>query len=260
MLTRARRGLKRLVPLAASLAVGSSMLLASAPARAIETGGAPQLPPPPPPPPTQSTPAPAGGGASPAPKPSAGGPTRVMTTPTSTSSSSSVSESSGDSASGGALDTRWAIAGMLGVSTDCLGFGLGLRGGKTFDNHIYVGGSFVYHFMSCGNYAYGPVGNGYSVSASTFYFGPEAGYDFDLKAVVLRAYMGLGAAFYSGSVTGPGVNVSASQNEFVVWPGASVFWDVPSSPWFIGGDVRFVSVWNGPAVGFFFTGGLHLGS
>jgi hypothetical protein len=171
-----------------------------------------------------------------------------------------VTESSGDSSTGGALDTRWALAGMLGVSTDCLGFGLGVRGGKTLDNHLYIGGSLVYHFMSCGVGNYATYGGNVSVSASTFYLGPEAGYDFDLKAVVLRAYMGIGPAFYNGTVNYPGGSASSSTNEIVVWPGASVFWDVPDSPWFIGGDIRFVSVWNGPAVGFFFTGGLHFGS
>ncbi len=149
---------------------------------------------------------------------------------------------------------------MLGVSTDCLGFGLGLRGGKTWDNHLYIGGSAVYHFAGCGYENVGTVVGNYSTSASAFYIGPEGGYDFDLKAVVLRAYMGLGMAFFNASVSGPGINQSYSSNQFVVWPGASVFWDIPSSPWFIGGDIRFVSVPAGPAVGFFFWGGIHLGS
>jgi hypothetical protein len=147
---------------------------------------------------------------------------------------------------------------MLGVSTDCLGFGLGARGGKTLENHIYIGGSFVYHFAGCG---YGNVNYANSsVSASAFYLGPEGGYDFDLKAVVLRAYLGLGIAFLNASYNGPAGNQSFSTNQFVVWPGASVLWDVPGSAWFIGGDIRFVSVPAGPAVGFFFTGGIHLGS
>jgi hypothetical protein len=169
----------------------------------------------------------------------------TSSSPSSSSSSSSVSQGSGD-ATGGALDTRWTLAGMAGFSTDCLGPGIGLRGGKTFDNHLYVGGSLLAHFGDCGIGGFGNNG------ATIFYFGPEAGYDFDLKAVVLRAYMGLGGAFASAG--------GYSTSEFVVWPGASVLWDIPGSPWFIGGDVRFVSVWNGPAVGFFFTGGLHFGS
>jgi hypothetical protein len=150
---------------------------------------------------------------------------------------------------------------MLGISTDCMGFGLGLRGGKTLENHIYIGGSLVYHFTNCG-YGYGGttvLGN-YSTSGSVFYLGPEGGYDFDINPIVLRVYMGLGPWFLNYSYSGPGINVSGSSSQFVVWPGASVFWSIPSSDWFIGGDVRFVSAPAGPAVGFFFTGGLHFGS
>jgi hypothetical protein len=146
---------------------------------------------------------------------------------------------------------------MLGFATDCDGFGLGVRGGKTLANHLYLGGSLVYQFMGCDVYT---VPSGYSVSASTIYFGPEAGYDFDLKAVVLRAYVGIGPAFLNVSETAPGVNVSANQSEIVFWPGATVIWSIPNSMFYIGGDMRFVSVWNGPAVGFFFTGGLHFGT
>ncbi len=253
-----RRELQRFGPRAASLALVLATVLGAASAWAIETGP-PQLPPPPPPPvqpqPVQPQPAPQ-------PKPS-GAPAHSTTTssPPPSSTGSTVTTTSGDSStSGGALDTRWAIAGMAGLSTDCLGFGLGVRGGKTFDNHLYVGGSFVYHFPGCAAYGYQGYYGNYSYSGGLFYFGPEVGYDFDLKAVVLRAYMGLGGAFLNSSWNGPGPGYNNSTSEFVVWPGASVFWDIPGSAWFIGGDVRFVSVWGGPAVGFFFTGGIHLGT
>lgn len=262
------------------LALGA-LLLVTTSAGAVETGSPPQLPPPPPPPvganpggavppgkgadkgsdqgSSDSTTPPASGG---------GGVHRVNTGSTSSSSSSSSSSSglktTGDSGSSsspeGELDTRWAIAGMIGLSTDCMGFGLGVRGGKTLDNHLYLGGSAVYHFAGCGysGYYYAP-GVAYSTSASVFYLGPEAGYDFVLGPVVLRAYGGLGPAFLNASVSGPGVNQSSSDTRFVIWPGASVLWSIPDSPWFIGGDVRFVSVPNGPAVGFYFTGGIHFG-
>ena len=226
----------------------ASMTLLATPALAIETGTPPQLPPPPPPPPPvgqSPPPAPPPRGAAPTkPAQTTGAPTRVMPA-SSTTSTSSVSTSD-EGPSGGALDTRWALAGMIGVSTDYLNFGIGLRGGKTFDNHLYIGASMLYHFVGSGGY----YGGG---SASVFYIGPEGGYDFDLKPVVLRAYMGLGPAFFNYSV-GP---YSGSDTRFVVWPGASVLWNIGDSPWFIGGDVRFVSVPGGPAVGFFFTGGIH---
>jgi hypothetical protein len=198
------------------------------------------------------TPPPKGGATTkPAQQQQQSGPTRVMPASTSSGSSSSASVSTTDegSSSGGALDTRIALAGMLGVSTDYLNFGMGLRGGKTWDNHLYIGGSLLYHFVGTGGY--------YGGSASVVYFGPEGGYDFDLKPVVLRAYMGLGPAFFSYSTCVLNVCASGSDTRFVVWPGASVLWSIPDSPWFIGGDIRFVSVPGGPAVGFFFTGGIH---
>ncbi len=160
----------------------------------------------------------------------------------------------------GALDTRWALGAMLGLSTDYLNFGLGVRGGKTFGSHIYLGGSLLFHFAgdTYAGYA-GPLGN-YTSSASVLYGGPEGGYDFDLKAVVLRAYVGVGPAFFSWTVNTPGASSSGTNTRIVFWPGATVVYDFADSPFFIAGDVRFVSVPGGPAVGFFAFGGIHFGS
>lgn len=229
-----------------ALAAFAASSLFSLSALAADPYTPPQLPPPPPPPPGQAQPAPP-------PKPKA--------QPASTSTGAATgSDYPPAEESPGQLDTRWALGAMLGVSTDYLNFGLGLRGGKTLDNHIYIGGSLLYHFAgdSYGAFA-GPVGN-YTQSASVVYFGPEAGYDFDLKAVVLRAYLGLGPAFFSWSVNTPGATATGSETRFVVWPGATVIYSLPDSIFFVGGDIRFVSVPGGPAVGFFAFGGIHLGS
>jgi hypothetical protein len=149
---------------------------------------------------------------------------------------------------------------MLGLSTDYLNFGLGVRGGKTLANHIYIGGSLLFHLAgdTFGAYA-GPLGN-YTSSASVLYGGPEGGYDFDLKAVVLRAYIGVGLAYFNWTVSTAGASSSGSDTRFVVWPGATVIYDFRDSPFFIAGNVRFVSVPGGPAVGFFAFGGVHFGS
>jgi hypothetical protein len=221
------------------LVVGTAIVGAAASFEASALAdGPPQLPPPPPPPLGQTQPPPATSSSSSAKKTTA-----ATSTSTSASATTSTDQGSAGSSSGAtAFDTRWHLEVMLGLSTDYLDFGLGLRGGKTLDNHIYIGGSLVNHFLGSGGYGTG----------SLFYFGPEGGYDFDLKAVVLRAYLGLGLAFFSA---GP-----ANATRFVVWPGASVIWNIPASNFFIGGDVRFVSVPNGPAVGFFAMGGLHFGS
>jgi hypothetical protein len=203
-----------------------------------------QLPPPPSPPP---------GKTQPAAKP------KAQPAPASTTSTAAA-ESSPPEESAGALDTRWALGAMVGFSTDYLNFGLGVRGGKTFGSGIYIGGGALFHFAGDTYSAYaGPIGN-YTSSASVFYFGPEGGYDFDLKAVVLRAYLGLGLAYFAWTVNAPGTSASGSMTRFVVWPGASVLYSFPASPFFVGGDIRFVSVPGGPAVGFFAFGGIHFGS
>jgi hypothetical protein len=207
-----------------ALAAFAASALLALPAAAADKNAPAQLPPPPPPP-AQAQPAPASSGSS------------------------------------GALDTRWALGAMLGLSTDYLNFGLGLRGGKTFSNGIYIGGSALFHFAgdTFGGYS-GQVGPNTSSSASVFYFGPEGGYDFDLKAVVLRPYVGLGLAYFHWSVNGGGTTGSGSNTRFVFWPGVSVIYSFHDSPFFIGGDVRFVSVPGGPAVGFYAFGGVHFGS
>ncbi len=167
-----------------------------------------------------------------------------------------------------ALDTRWFISPMIGYLSDYLDFGIGLRGGKTLDNHVYIGGTFIYQI--------GESESGHRLAARSqgpdrddqrlriesyggFYVGPEAGYDFDLRYVVVRPFMGLGIFNWTGSATSGGVTVSSSGTKFVVWPGCDVLWNVPNSYFFIGADLRIVSVPNA-AVGFYAIGGLHFGS
>jgi hypothetical protein len=154
---------------------------------------------------------------------------------------------------------------MLGYLSDYLDFGIGLRGGKTLDNHIYIGGTFIYQVGESGG---GTVATGtgttattanYSWSSSGFYVGPEGGYDFDLRYVVLRPYMGLGIFSYSSSASVPGASASASSTRFVVWPGCTVLWNIPRSDFFLGGDVRLVSV-PGTAFGMYAMGGMHFGT
>lgn len=162
-----------------------------------------------------------------------------------------------------ALDTRIFAAAMLGFASDQLNFGFGLRGGKTLENHLYLGGSFVYHVgesVSGGSTVatgYGTTTNtSYSASTSVLIVGPEGGYDFDLRVVVLRPYLGLGLAAFTGSSSAGGVSVSTSGSQFVVWPGAQVVYSLPQSNFFLGGDAHLVSV-PGAAFSVFATAGIH---
>jgi hypothetical protein len=235
----------------------ATSLAAVTPCFAIETGQPPNLPPPPPPPLTTATP-----GTGSAPPPSrAARPASSAPASSSSSSSASVGTSTADSGTsdGGlhALDTRFFIAPMLGYLSEDLDLGVGLRGGKTLDNHIYIGGTFIYQVGEGGNYST-PAGN-VSWSSSGFYVGPEGGYDFDLKVVVVRPYLGLGIFSWGSSVSGPGGGGGGSSTRFVIWPGGSVIWNVPNSSFFLGGDVRLVSV-PGTAFGLYAMGGIHFGS
>lgn len=249
------------------LAVLGVAALAAPSSFAIETGAPPSLPPPPPPPLTAGPP---GGAPAPPPRPSRPSSTSSSPQPSSSASASVSVSTSSPSADTGvsstsdlhALDTRWFIAPMLGYLSDYLDLGIGVRGGKTLDNHIYIGGTFIYQVGESGG---GTVATGlgtttnYSWSSSGFYLGPEAGYDFDLHYVVLRPYAGLGIFNWSSSASGPGGGASGSSTRFVVWPGASVIWNVPNSNFFLGGDLRLVSV-PGTAVGFYAMGGMHFGT
>jgi hypothetical protein len=150
----------------------------------------------------------------------------------------------------GAVDTRWFVLGMLGYTSNMYGFAIGARFGKTLDNHLYLGGSLVYGFGESGSTTTLAGPNGASVTVNTngpssFYLGPEVGYDFDVRPVVLRPYIGLGPAFV------------ASTTRLVVWPGFTVSYEIPHSIAFVGGDLRFVSVLGGGSLGFFGFGGVH---
>ncbi|HEY1691995.1 MAG TPA: hypothetical protein VGG39_07525 [Polyangiaceae bacterium] len=234
--------------------------LSATAAFAIETGAPPSLPPPPPPPLTAAPPGAAGPPAhrlshaatQPAPVASA-----TVSTSASSSSSSADTGVSSSSSMNSSFDTRFFLAPMLGYLSQDLNLGIGLRAGKTLENHIYIGGTFIYQF---GESTGGTVnGINYSASSSGFYVGPEGGYDFDLRPVVLRPYVGLGLFSWTGSSSAAGISASASGSRFVVWPGVTVLWSVPNSSFFIGGDARIVSV-PGAAFGLYALGGMHFGT
>jgi hypothetical protein len=154
------------------------------------------------------------------------------------------------------VDTRWFFDAMLGVGSEHLDLGLGVRGGKTLDNHVYLGGLIVYHLGSSASASAG--GTMVTSSVSGFYLGPEAGYDFALKpGFILRPYIGLGLASASASSS---AGTSASSSEVSIWPGVAGHYHLAGSSYDIGGDLRFVTGPWGTSVGLFVLGGMHFGS
>src|SRR5258708_1391396 len=218
-----------------TLASALALIAGASPAFAIETGGS-QLPPPPPPPLTAAPP----GAVAPAPAPRAA-PRAAAPAPVSNASGTGASANAGAAvtlagatqpsdtgldAGPHALGTHWVIAPMIGSASDCLNVGIGGRGGKTLDNHIYTGGTFLYSLGEGGSTngvvvagPNGPINTSTSWSTSGLYLGPEGGYDFDLKYVVVRPYMGLGIFTWTSSASGPAAGGSTSSTQVVAWPG-----------------------------------------
>lgn len=103
---------------------------------------------------------------------------------------------------------------------DAAGFGLGLRGGYTLPIHVYLGGTFIYHFGSSSTAGFN------STSVNVFYLGVEGGYDFVISSVplVIRPYLGLGPLFeHANTTTTVGTFGSASNGStgtrLGFWPG-----------------------------------------
>jgi hypothetical protein len=156
------------------------------------------------------------------------------------------------------IDSRYRIDAMLGFGGDNLNLGLGVRGGKTLANHLYLGGLLVYHVGTGTTTMVEGVTESGSVSG--FYMGPEAGYDFHLAAapVVIRPYIGLGLAVASGSSTVNGMTTSSSSSQLAIWPGVAGFYHFPDSAFVLGGDLRLVDGPWGTAAGLFVVGGMYL--
>lgn len=156
------------------------------------------------------------------------------------------------------IDTRIHVDALLGIGSDHLNLGLGLRGGKTLDNHIYLGGAFVYHV---GTSASATVeGMTITSSVSGFYLGPEIGYDIAVTTpapLVVRPYVGVGLSDASASSS---VGTSASSSELSIWPGVACHYQLTGSKYELGGDLRFVTGPWGTSFGVFVLGGMHIGS
>jgi hypothetical protein len=154
-------------------------------------------------------------------------------------------------------DERVSIAPLLGYASDGLDLGVGVRVGKTIADHLWIGGTGMYH---AGTSTAGVVGNvRYESSTSAFFVGGELGYDFELGPVVLRPYGGLGLAGLTASASssvGPGASQTATK--LVIWPGATLLYGVTGSRFFVGGDTRLITIPGGPAFALYAVGGLTL--
>ena len=156
------------------------------------------------------------------------------------------------------IDQRIQIDAMLGLGSEHLNLGLGVRGGKTYGNHFYLGGAGVYH-LGTSNSA---MVNGVTATSSVsgFYLGGEAGYAMRLAAapIVIRPYVGLGLASASGSTSAGGASASSSSSELALWPGVVAHYHLQDSKFELGGDLRFVTGPWGTSIGLFVIGSTYL--
>jgi len=146
-----------------------------------------------------------------------------------------------------------SVAGLVGYGfKDGLNLGLGVRGGYTLPMNLYLGGTFVYHLGKSESTGFGDV------KSNIYYFGVEGGYDIAAGPVVVRPYLGLGAATAKASfpaVAGFTEATSASETRFGLWPGATLLY--PIGPAFVGADARFLIVEDFNAFSLFATGGVQ---
>jgi len=160
-------------------------------------------------------------------------------------------------------------AGATGIAVDLLagyGFndayriGFGVRGGITLPQNFYIGGTFLLHQGRTGVRTERVA----TPQTDPLYFGPEGGYDLQIKQVTLRPYLGVGYALILSSTREPcsastcPQDTSSADGALAFWPGAAVTWSGGGLS--LGADIRYVAVLGagyGSAPAAFGTAGLR---
>jgi hypothetical protein len=147
------------------------------------------------------------------------------------------------------LKDGFSVAGLVGFGDGPYGFDLGVRGGYTLPNNIYLGATFIF------NTGFGGWGAG-------FVTGFEGGYQFAAGPVVVRPYGGIGFADEQYSY-GYGYNYNAYECQqtgnpyycdngggtlsLAFWVGGTAMYDFKGGPWFVAADIR---VGDAPALAY----------
>lgn len=148
--------------------------------------------------------------------------------------------------------TGVSFGGALGTGTsNSYGLGLGVRGGYTFPSRLYVGGIGAYHFGNKESF------QDNSIRRSSWYVGPELGYDIGAGPLLVRPVMGLGLGYTTGEISGPGIaTTNDTKPKLFLSPGAEVMY--PIGNFYVGADGRYMYMRDNDAITLFATGGLHL--
>ena len=115
----------------------------------------------------------------------------------------------------------------------------------------------MYHFGATYGYG-GYLGSAGELSTHVLYPAGEVGYDFRVGPVTIRPYAGVGVAFIGSSTSFAGQSVSASDSSLLIYPGATAYWNIPRSDFFVGGDTRMLILTKGgdPTFALYATAGL----
>ncbi|MGZ3418525.1 MAG: hypothetical protein ACXWUG_21695 [Polyangiales bacterium] len=147
--------------------------------------------------------------------------------------------------------TGFSVGGNIGGGTGA-GYGLdiGGRGGYTFPGRIYVGG--------LGGYAFGTTSGSdiATVRKSSWYLGPEFGYDVGAGALILRPVVGLGLGFSTVDTKSIVGNTNSTTAKMFVSPGAEIMYPIGNV--FVGADARYMYMRGNEGVLFMANGGVHL--
>jgi hypothetical protein len=146
---------------------------------------------------------------------------------------------------------QWSAAALLGYGFDFeeaewnpFGFALGLRGGYTLDQGLYLGGQLMYF----GGDSFEAPGIETSVNLVTV--GIEGGFDIWVEPVTIRPSLGLGLAFLNTSVESTVIDdddsVDNSSTNLYLAPGVTVIY--PLDEFFVGGDARIWFVTEDPSI------------
>lgn len=132
-----------------------------------------------------------------------------------------------------------SLLGAYGLS-DGYNAGFGLRGAFELSDGWHLGAHLVYHLGESEDFSVGGIT--VSTGINMYYTGAELAHDLlKTDAVNVRAYGGLGAAFFRTSSTGAVPEVSETETRLFAAPGLQSHFDI-STDYFAGLDVRYMLI------------------
>lgn len=149
----------------------------------------------------------------------------------------------------------------FGGSSNFYGLGLGASGGYAIAGKVYLGLGIVRHFGSKGSFTPTPDTPATTAQYSIIYWGADAGYEITAGPVIIRPYLGAGAATPQIDVETSTTSAHGSgDTKLYLAPAVAVL--VPlGKTYCIGADGRYVAVTGGgdaSALGLFATVGVRL--